>query len=65
MVSRGSKAPMWSPKLTSETIPDIPAKNLGSINHQKLWISFFIAAGLVVFAGYLVGEAGIAITKKN
>jgi len=65
MVSRGSKAPMWSPKLTSETIPDIPAKNLGSINHQKLWISFFIAAGLVVFAGYLVGEAGIAITKKT
>ncbi|SMD42129.1 cation:H+ antiporter [Aquiflexum balticum DSM 16537] len=65
MVSKSSKKPMWSPTHTVETVADVPAKDLHKINLKRLWLGFIVTAGLVIVAGYFVGEAGIAISERT
>jgi cation:H+ antiporter len=65
LASRTSEDPLWGPKQTPETRPDIPAEPKGGGRALTTLIGRFTGLMLVVgLAGYLIGQAGLAISLK-
>jgi len=66
LISRARNQPMWTPKLTSDTVEDVPDQ--ANVEHLKLTpilIRFTVLALLVAGAGYFVARAGIAIADQS
>ncbi|MCB0331440.1 MAG: hypothetical protein KDD70_17335, partial [Bdellovibrionales bacterium] len=67
LVGTVKKAPMWWPKSTDKTVLDAPDETL-PMTRSEFWIafrSFLVTAILVSVSGYLVAEAGIAISVQT
>lgn len=66
LVSRAGRDPLWGPKQTSETRLDRPDEARGGSRTLTILISrFVLLAALVGLAGYLIGQAGLAISIKT
>ncbi len=66
MVSRVQKNPMWKPHLTAETLLDKPKlePKIGSLI-WLMWFKFAVFGAIVAVAGYVVAQAGIALSNKT
>ena len=63
LVYKTQAQPMWKPKMTSETKPDIPDPYVrGPTSLIWLWIQLISTSLIVGVAGWLITKAGIAIS---
>jgi cation:H+ antiporter len=59
--------PMWKPVQTDETRASIsePDEDEGAASDRSLWLRFVLYASVTAVAGYLVGEASLAIVDRT
>jgi cation:H+ antiporter len=56
--------PMWRPRLTRETVQDLPDESSKDRKTKGLlWVQFFILVILLAFSGYLLEKSGVALAK--
>ncbi len=66
LVSGAHRAPMWQPKRTRETeTEETAAAPAARADLLRLWASFLALAAIVAVAGWVIGSAGIAISKQT
>ena len=65
LASQTYREPLWGPKVTEETRADVPAEPQGGRTLYVLLARFAALFVVVGFAGYLLGQAGIAISGKT
>lgn len=67
LLARIKDEPMWLPVQTSETREELsqPEEGAGEVSDRTLWIRFLIAAGATATAGYVIGEASMALVQKT
>lgn len=65
LISKALSSPMWKPRFTAETVPDLPRSHAEDTTLLGLWMRFVCLAAFVGGAGYLVAETGIAISIKS
>ena len=65
LVRKATKAPMWKPTSTEETVGDEPMDDLSKVNRPRLWLLFSISALFIIAGGHLVAEAGIEISERT
>ncbi|MEX2347473.1 MAG: hypothetical protein WD604_17750 [Balneolaceae bacterium] len=65
MVSDTKKAPMWNPQKTDKTVPDIPDNENKQQSLPPLLLKFTASAFIVAVCGYIIAQAGIAISVKT
>lgn len=65
LVSNEEKFPMWKPKKTEETVMDVPSEENKGKNLTVIIWKFAGCAVVVAICGYIVAQAGIAITSKT
>lgn len=65
LASQTYKEPLWGPKQTEETRTDVPAEPQGGRTLYVLLTRFALLFVIVGFAGYALGQAGIAIAGKT
>ncbi len=66
LISRAKDMPMWSPRLTRDTVKDIPDNdNIKGLSLRTVMIKFIFLAMIVAVAGYAVGNTGIIIADKT
>lgn len=66
LISKAHQAPMWHPKQTRETDDgksEQPARRSGDL--MRLWFAFLGLAAVVAVAGWVIGTAGISISKQT
>ncbi|WP_328984222.1 sodium:calcium antiporter [Thiorhodovibrio winogradskyi] len=64
LATQARDAPAWQPVRTGETREDVPARkgaDRGGVG--RLWLGFALTAAVVAIAGWMVGEAGIALVR--
>jgi cation:H+ antiporter len=59
--------PMWTPVQTSETREELshPGEDADKISDRVLWVRFLLYAGATAAAGYVIGEASMALVQKT
>jgi cation:H+ antiporter len=66
LISQASRNPMWSPKITQDTVEDIPDdKDQTNLTLRGVAVRFALLALLVAGAGYTLAKAGIAIAEQS
>ncbi|GAB4394286.1 MAG: cation transporter [Kiloniellaceae bacterium] len=65
LASQTQKEPLWGPKVTEETFADVPAEPRGGRTLYVLLARFAVLFVIVGIAGYVLGQAGIAISGKT
>ncbi len=66
LISGAHRAPMWQPRRTRETEAEEGAKPAsGRADLTRLWLSFLALAAVVAVAGWVIGSAGITISKQS
>lgn len=65
LASETHKEPLWGPKVTEETRADVPEEPQGGRALYALMLRFALLFVIVGFAGYALGQAGIAISGKT
>ncbi|WP_299819802.1 sodium:calcium antiporter [uncultured Jannaschia sp.] len=67
LLTRIKEEPMWSAVQTDETREEISETEDGedAPSDRSLWLRFFLYAGVTAAAGYLIGEASIALVQKT
>ena len=66
LVAQARARPYWRPIATAETREDVPEQTtLDHINMPATWVRFALLAAVVGIAGYLVGQAGIAVANRT
>jgi cation:H+ antiporter len=67
VVAHSQKSPMWRPRQTPETRPDIPSvtKTSAGFNHALLWLRLGGCGIVVAAAGYVVAVTGIALSTRT
>ena len=66
LISRAKDRPMWSPRITLDTVQDIPdRRNLENLDLKKVALRFAALAIIVTGAGYAVAISGIAISSQT
>ncbi|HKK69504.1 MAG TPA: hypothetical protein VJ946_14870, partial [Bacteroidales bacterium] len=66
LINKAKTSPMWVPKMTRQTVNDIPdQENLKSAHPGRIYLRFTILAVLVTIAGYTVARSGIAIANQT
>lgn len=65
LASQTQKEPLWGPKQTEETRTDVPDEPQGGRALYRLLLRFALLFVIVGFAGYALGQAGIAIAGKT
>jgi cation:H+ antiporter len=62
---RARRAPMWRPKLTSETREDIPEEQNEGMNLSRLLVSFLILALILGVTGWLLQRVAGALVERT
>ena len=65
LVRRSQKIPMWHPKQTAETRPDVPGDDHSRHSDRKLWLDFAFSAAAVVAAGWVLTMAAESIANAT
>jgi cation:H+ antiporter len=67
LVSQGRREPMWYPRKTALTVPDVPEVADGRRVRSSAWVygTFAIAVASLAGAGYLVTQFGIAVADRT
>lgn len=66
VASRARDAPMWSPRLTSDTRDeDADTDDDGSVGLATLWVRFAVLAVLLAGSGYAIAQTAIAIAEHT
>lgn len=66
LISSARENPMWRPRMTLETVKDIPAENhLKNLSLKKVVFKFVLLAILVAGSGYAVARSGIVIAGQT
>jgi len=58
LVYRTRSKPMWRPRLTGDTVPDVPEERSKQASLRRLWIEFIVVAAVVFVAGVVVARSG-------
>ena len=66
LISSAREKPMWKPKITVETVRDLPdQEHLKNLSLKKVIIKFILLALAVSVSGYAVAESGIVIAATT
>jgi cation:H+ antiporter len=66
LISSAKEKPMWRPRVTLDTIKDVPEeKNISQMILKKLVLRFVILALIVAGSGYSVARSGITIADQT
>ena len=65
MISKAQAAPMWSPRITLQTVQDVPEEKNKGLSLKKIVVKFSIYALLVAGAGYVIGLTGIHVAETT
>ncbi len=66
LVSGAHRAPMWRPRRTGETEEEETGQTGGTRGDLlRLWTAFLVLAALVAVAGWVIGTAGVSISKDT
>lgn len=66
LISRAHNAPMWYPRRTRETRPDVPEPpEAGEPRQAILWLRFAALAAVVGALGYVIAQTGLAIAAST
>ncbi|MEX2640230.1 MAG: hypothetical protein WD266_06070 [Balneolales bacterium] len=66
LISRAKDKPMWRPRITLDTVEDVPDEAyLKALNLNTIIVRFLILAICVAAAGYAVAHAGIVIAQQT
>lgn len=65
MISKAQVTPMWAPRITLQTVQDLPEEQNQKLSLPKVVIKFSMYAILVAGAGYVVGWTGIQIAEQT
>jgi cation:H+ antiporter len=66
LISSAKEKPMWRPRVTLDTIKDVPEeKNISQLSLKKLVLRFVILALIVAGSGYSVARSGITIADQT
>jgi cation:H+ antiporter len=65
LASKTRQEPLWGPMQTPETRHDLPAEPVGGRTLPILLIRFAALAMMVGVAGYVIGQAGVAIASET
>lgn len=63
--SQAHRIPMWQPKQTAETVPDVPAEDSTGAPIARDLMLFALQATVLGSAGYVVGRAGLSIAERT
>jgi cation:H+ antiporter len=62
---KASVTPMWKPERTEATREDVPEKAPPHEKLPRLWIQFVALALIVMVAGFVVANSGIALSEQT
>lgn len=66
IIDQAKEEPLWSPKLTTHTVKDIPDKeNLKKTKVSSLVVKFALLSIIVAGSGYAIGTTGMMIADKT
>ncbi|WP_010663754.1 sodium:calcium antiporter [Marinilabilia salmonicolor] len=66
MISKAKDYPMWLPRMTRQTVEDVPDKeNIQPRYPYLIYIKFIVLAAIVTVAGYFVARTGMVISDKT
>jgi len=66
LISKAKDYPMWLPRMTRQTVEDVPDKeNLQPKYPFLIYLKFIILAASVAVAGYFVARTGIVIANET
>jgi cation:H+ antiporter len=65
LTKRTREAPMWRPRRTPETRPDLPDADAQVASLPRLAIAFAGLGALVAACGFAVAAAGLAVTEQS
>lgn len=66
LISKAKDQPMWVPRMTRQTVKDVPdQKNLEPKHPRMVYIRFLILAAIVAVAGHTVARAGMVISDQT
>ncbi|MFO8234135.1 MAG: hypothetical protein R6U04_01840 [Bacteroidales bacterium] len=66
LISRAKEWPMWSPRMTTATVKDVPDQEyIKKLNLSKIVVKFIVFALIVSAAGFTVAKTGITIADNT
>lgn len=66
LISKAKDYPMWLPRMTRQTVEDVPDKeNLQPKYPFLIYLKFIVLAATVATAGYFVARSGIVIAEET
>jgi cation:H+ antiporter len=65
LTKRSREQPMWKPRLTSQTRPDVPDAAARSASLTRLLGSFAALGAVVAACGFAVAHAGVALAEQT
>ncbi len=65
LARRARSQPMWDPKDTSDTVVDAGAPDATATPLPTLWMQFAGLAAVVAAVGFLIGTAGITVSRET
>lgn len=65
LVRRSQRAPMWSPRMTRQTIEDVPATGRGGGGLSALWLKFAGLTAITAASGWVLMEAAKTIADRT
>lgn len=65
LIHQAHVKPLWIPKRTRETKPDVPGEPRQRLGLPILWISFIVLAVTVGVAGWIIGRAAVSIVAHT
>ncbi len=65
LVHHSQVDPLWNPKLTSQTKPDVPETANRHENLQKLWMAFSASAMLIGTAGWVLAGSAVSLVTHT
>lgn len=66
LINKAKDEPMWVPRMTRQTVRDVPdTENLQPRYPRLVYVKFILLAAIVAFAGYAVARTGMVIADKT
>lgn len=65
VIRAGQADDMWQPRLTAETIEDLPGEGSDARSLAGLWMRFVVLAGVLALSGWLLHQAATVISEQT